>query len=395
MRPVLALTALLATAGCWRSTGARSDGPVDLLVLAPHPDDEVLMAAGLLGRAVRDGKSVAVVLMTNGDYTCARDGLLRQQETIQAMRSLGVTEAQIHFLGYPDGYLPKLGENPLPPIERRNPDGSCGRANTTLPARGAGHPDEHTRRTGVPAPLTAKALLGDLTAVLERLQPREVVLPHPIDEHPDHAATYAYFRRALEGLKRGPVTVHRSVVHQGNCWPGDCQVELSPESKVPLLPAPLEAYLPSERFPADGRAKEALIADYHSQTGPQLEQSWLASFAKADEVFFPETLQRDDAGHWSSGPAQTLDGEGTRALQWCMGEACRGYQVELDGTQLTLREAEGHVVRRWTAVDATKWTLEVRPGAGDFSEWSLSTPQGLVGVAVLPGAKGALTSVER
>src|SRR5262249_9672320 len=38
-----------------------------LLVLAPHPDDEALGAAGLIQRVVGAGGSVRVVLMTSGD----------------------------------------------------------------------------------------------------------------------------------------------------------------------------------------------------------------------------------------------------------------------------------------------------------------------------------------
>ncbi|MBK7864889.1 MAG: PIG-L family deacetylase [Archangiaceae bacterium] len=391
LRRALAITALLVAAGCWRGSAPRASGPVDLLVIAPHPDDEVLMAAGLLARAVREGRRVAVVLMTNGDFTCSRDGRVRQRETLAAMRALGVDEAQVHFLGYPDGFLAGLRPTPLPPVERRNPDGSCGLATSTRLGSGAGSLDEHTRRTGAPAPFTSAALVGDLTALLERLEPREIVLPHPIDEHPDHAATYAYFRRALEGLERGPVRVHRAIVHQGPCWPGDCRVQPSPESSVPPLPAPLEAYAPTERVRTDGRAKQALIAGYASQVGPQLEQSWLLSFARADEIFFAETLARDDAGHWSAGPAQVLEGEGAFALRWCAQGRCRGYDLALEAGALTLSESSGLEVRRWPAADGTRWRLEVRPGAGDFSEWSLATQAGLVGVAVLPGATGTLT----
>ncbi len=52
-------------------------GPVDLLVFAPHPDDEVIGAGGLLQLALRSGKRVLIVFVTNGDgYPSAASALL-------------------------------------------------------------------------------------------------------------------------------------------------------------------------------------------------------------------------------------------------------------------------------------------------------------------------------
>ena len=42
-------------------------GATRLLVLAPHPDDEALGAAGLIARVANGGGAVHVVLLTSGD----------------------------------------------------------------------------------------------------------------------------------------------------------------------------------------------------------------------------------------------------------------------------------------------------------------------------------------
>jgi LmbE family N-acetylglucosaminyl deacetylase len=47
--------------------GVISRGQVDVLVFAPHPDDEVIGAAGVLQQALAAGKSVRIVFATNGD----------------------------------------------------------------------------------------------------------------------------------------------------------------------------------------------------------------------------------------------------------------------------------------------------------------------------------------
>ena len=77
-----------------------------LLVVAPHPDDELLMAAGVIASAKARGEQVKIVVMTNGDYSGPTVGLLRQNETVLGLiQYLGVTEDDVIFLGYPDGGL--------------------------------------------------------------------------------------------------------------------------------------------------------------------------------------------------------------------------------------------------------------------------------------------------
>lgn len=266
---------LLMLAACPRSV--RSPGSADVLVLAPHPDDEVLMAAGVIDRAVKQGQRVEVVLMTNGDFTCKRDGRVRRLETLTALAKLGVDEAHVHFLGYPDGHLHELTATPLAPVERINPSGECVRTNETWPVRGESRP------------FTSTALTDDLTALLDRLRPADVYLPHGIDTHRDHAMTYVFFRRAIDRL--GLATrAHRSVVHRHEdlCWPGSCERPYRPDATMPPLPFPLDRYSADEQLPVDAVWKLGLISAYPSQLDAPLENDWLAGFARTNEVFFSE-----------------------------------------------------------------------------------------------------------
>jgi LmbE family N-acetylglucosaminyl deacetylase len=41
--------------------------PVDLLVFAPHPDDDAIGAGGVIQQALADRKKVRVVFVTSGD----------------------------------------------------------------------------------------------------------------------------------------------------------------------------------------------------------------------------------------------------------------------------------------------------------------------------------------
>lgn len=297
---------LLLLAGCARPV---KDEGLDLLVIAPHPDDEVLFAGGVLERAVKSGQKVAVIIVTNGDYTCERDGYLREAESIGALKSLGVSEKDVHFLGYPDGALSKLGVLPLGAMEHRDANGQCIARTGTYADRGAGRLDEHTRRTGKPGEWTSTELTGDLVALLTRLKPREVYVVHGIDDHPDHAMTYVYFRRALDRLSWAPSVVHRGVVHAGRCWPSDCETLFTPDLPVPPLPGPLATYAPDERFPADAQHKLAAIAFYTSQAGTRPRTDWLSSFARKEEVFFTERYVREGSRWVQAGSTATNENE--------------------------------------------------------------------------------------
>lgn len=378
---------------------AASSG-VDILILAPHPDDEVLQTTGVIKRALSDGRRVAVAVLTNGDFTCARDGHARQRETVAALGSLGIDETDVHFLGYPDGYLDRLGGEALPAVERRAEDGSCARGAQTYASHGAGATDEHRLRTGRAAAYNADELTADLAALLERLHPRDVYLPHAIDDHPDHAATYVYFRRAIERLALSEVLVHRFIVHAGPCWPSDCQQFFAPDSPMPPLPSPLQGYSPDERLPSDAALKMGVIAHYPSQTGPAPTSDWLASFAKSDEVFFTERWRFDPARksmrRVGSAPSIVLEFDFTNdsdhrfAIRAASG-AVSVFDIALAASgQLSLtRLHDEHptLIRRWRWPSGTAAQLKLElsfDANGEFSEWSLYAPQGFFGQAVLP-----------
>ena len=83
-----------------------------IVVVAPHPDDEVLGAGGLIQQACAVGAEVHVIYLTSGDHNqiafklyklrlhlSAKQyvafGVLRQHEAITAMAGLGVSREQL------------------------------------------------------------------------------------------------------------------------------------------------------------------------------------------------------------------------------------------------------------------------------------------------------------
>jgi N-acetylglucosamine malate deacetylase 1 len=125
-----------------------------VLVIAPHPDDEVIGCGGAIQLRVERGERVAVVFLTSGELGLKslprREAWrIRESEARQAARILGL--AKLYFLRQPDWML-----------------------------------GEHV-------PATARLL----SKILETEKPDIIYLPHPKDGHPDHQATLPILRAAL------------------------------------------------------------------------------------------------------------------------------------------------------------------------------------------------------
>jgi len=73
----------------------------DVLVIAPHPDDEVLGAGGTIARAAREGDRVTVAIVTRGEPDMFAPELVEQarREARDAHALLGVAETR--FLDFP------------------------------------------------------------------------------------------------------------------------------------------------------------------------------------------------------------------------------------------------------------------------------------------------------
>jgi LmbE family N-acetylglucosaminyl deacetylase len=87
-----------------RSDWSPADGP--LLVVAPHPDDEIMGAGGLIHTWAGMGKSVTVLSVTDGEAALpGRENLdrIRREALKEALRKLCATHVSVVRLGIPDG----------------------------------------------------------------------------------------------------------------------------------------------------------------------------------------------------------------------------------------------------------------------------------------------------
>ena len=119
-----------------------------LLVLAPHPDDEVIGCGGLLALHLRDGRQVRAVIVTDGSE--AGDATVREQESRDGLSVLGTASPE--FLHFHDRHLS----------------------------------DE------------AEKLKAQLREILAAFKPDLIAVPSPVEIHPDHAALSRAFCELIQ-----------------------------------------------------------------------------------------------------------------------------------------------------------------------------------------------------
>jgi LmbE family N-acetylglucosaminyl deacetylase len=161
--------------GAWFAIGR-------LLVLAPHPDDEVLACGGLIAAHRERGLPVDVVVMTDGGRGepggAGDPGYVeeRRQETRLALEDLGA--CGVTFLDVPDGTL------------ARRPDAA-----------------------------------GMIRDVLKATRPATVVFPSPLEVHPDHRATALHCAAALA---EAPEPVRLLACEIGAFMPSNVLLDITP-----------------------------------------------------------------------------------------------------------------------------------------------------------------------
>ncbi len=113
--------------------------PLDVLVVAPHPDDAEIGAAGAILKLKADGFSVGILDLTDGEPTPFGSPQTRARETARATEILGLDWR--HNLGLPNRSL-----------------------EATIEAR------------------------SKLAGVFRQTRPRWIFAPYWVDAHPDHVA---------------------------------------------------------------------------------------------------------------------------------------------------------------------------------------------------------------
>ena len=259
-----------------------------ILILAAHPDDETIGAAGVIQKALKAGAKVKVALYTNGDNNepafsvyekrltfrkgeFIHMGEVRRLETVSAMNYLGLNRKDLIFLGYPDFGTMAIftrywgGVKPFKSF--------------------------FTRVSKVPypeclspgAPYAGESILKDLKKAVLDFKPTKIFISHPADKNGDHRSLYLFLRVALWDLegKIAQPELYPFVIHiQG--WPKPRgyhpEFALDPPQQFTGIPW-LNLSLTQEEI----ARKRTAISRYKSQV--EYDPPYLFTFARRNELF--------------------------------------------------------------------------------------------------------------
>jgi LmbE family N-acetylglucosaminyl deacetylase len=266
------------------------ENKTDILVIAPHPDDDLITAGGVIYSAVQTGKSVKVVYITNGDYRGIDMGYLRQGEAAAGQSWLGVDEDSLIFLGYPEGHLINLFVDNPDEFDMFTTDHG---QDHTYGNRGLGRTDYHTHRWGSPAAYNKHNLIMDIQDVLQTYKPEYILTTSEYDRYSDHAVTYQLMKEAVVKVNNfdpqfNP-TIYKTIVHWDGSWPEpidrDAYYTEIPDLSETDLRWENRASIDIPYYAQTARVNA--ISEHRSQgglSGP------LGSYVHKDEIFWVEKL---------------------------------------------------------------------------------------------------------
>ena len=290
--PSVSPTATAAPTATAESNSALALGAdTRLLIIAPHPDDEVLGAGGLIQQIRSADGIVHVVYLTDGegyprgvkaerrhgkiltpaDYRAY--GREREDEARQAMRELGYGAWSLTFLGFPNGGLHRL-------------------MTTYWSDHQKAYRSTYTRLTRPKAseafiPATeyrGENLTQELAEIIGAFKPTLLLAPRAEDQHVDHCAAWFFVVDALGDVER----VHPKfrtdlvtyIIHH-NSWPFD-----HPGTVFPFpddLDSGISGWLNVPLTPNQTALKSAALHRYKTQM--DVTPWFLDGFARANEVF--------------------------------------------------------------------------------------------------------------
>ena len=177
--------------------------PASLLVINPHEDDEYLYA-GLIRAAVEAGIPVRAVILTGGDVgACERYynkpcgpnearefGMVRMEESREALEHIGLTRDKADILGLPDGGSGAIWSQHVKPS---NPFMSVYLAVDHAPYEDVLKPN---------LPYARDAVISTLQQLITDFHPAMIALPHPDERHVDHRTTNWFVIKACQELLR-------------------------------------------------------------------------------------------------------------------------------------------------------------------------------------------------
>jgi LmbE family N-acetylglucosaminyl deacetylase len=261
-----------------------------LLVIAPHPDDEVIAAAGVIQRVRAANGALRIVYLTDGegysdsvraekhgatpqpsDYRSY--GRERQDEARHALHILGVDSASLTFLGFPNNGLSRL-------------------MTVYWSERRAAFRSPYTRRNEPPhseeiqpdVKFRGEDLTQELAMIIGEFRPTVILTPRKEDQHVDHCAAWFFVADALGDVRRVEPAYQTDlvtyIVHYYS-WPFEYESPRLPSP--PDLRAGVSGWINVPLTDHEVTTKRKALEAFKSQ---MKAMGWfLEGFARRNEVF--------------------------------------------------------------------------------------------------------------
>lgn len=167
-----------------------------ILIIVPHEDDELSVAGQLLVSLSKyEMNECYVVFATNGDaYPFL--GEKRIKEAIKSLRTLGIDEKNIFFLGYGNEWNAKKHIYNCKANQRMVSKGGFGKTYSILE-----HPEYSYLKYGIHHLYTRENLKNDLLGLLYDIEPSFIVCVD-YDSHVDHRAVSLLFEECIGDIMK-------------------------------------------------------------------------------------------------------------------------------------------------------------------------------------------------
>lgn len=160
-----------------------------ILILAPHPDDEINIAGNMILNLSAAKAEIFVAYSTNGDFDISAE--IRAQEAVNSLKILGVPAEKIIFLGYGDTFNGKGNPHIF---SAENPTTSpAGHKKTYAPKNFV---DYSKKNFGKHSFYTKKSFKRDLKSLILELR-ANIIFCVDFDSHADHRTLSVLFEEVL------------------------------------------------------------------------------------------------------------------------------------------------------------------------------------------------------
>ncbi|MCD6225596.1 PIG-L family deacetylase [bacterium] len=294
---LLILSLIVGIIGGWFLAGRKALSLLKIkkkdrvMIISPHPDDETLATGGLIADLCSRRIPLKIVILTSGDGNPSlflRDrkikfspakfiatGKERQKETVKAIKILGGNKSKVVFLGYPDGCLWKMCQNPQEVVASKTTE------LTHSPYQSTFKKNQEYKGENV---------IKDLKELIKQFKPTVIFVSHQKESNPDHRATFFLTTQALKQAKwKGKVyqyLIHFVWLKLFRLYPP--KTTKGEKEKILYPPYPLWKKGRCFSFwlrPEQLRRKKAALKAYQSQLILPTLRHLFASFLTQNEIF--------------------------------------------------------------------------------------------------------------